>query len=331
MARISMRIRLVMIVYLFLAAVPPPCSGASPTARVAFLGTEPPTDPIAERTWRGFTEGLQALGWTAGRNVTFTRRWSEGRDERATALAAELAAEQPDVIVAVGYPNAKAVQQRVKTIPMVFINVPDPVGLGLVASLARPGGNITGTSNQAEDFIGKALQLLNETRPGISRMAYLGYGESTYWKLTEQHAATAARQLGLDLAMIPIKSPADFDAVFGEIRRARSDALVVSGLPIFRENSQKIASFAIEHRLPTFTFNLSMAQDGFLLAQSTDVFEMFRPAAAIVDKILKGTKPADIPVEQPTRFRFVVNLKTARAIGIEIPPVLLANADELIE
>jgi len=154
MARISTGVRTVMIGGLFLASVQLPCTGASPSGRVAFLGIGPPTDLIAERTWQGFTEGLQALGWTAGQNVTLSRRYSDGRDESAGELVAELIAEKPDVIVAVGYQNVRAVQQSTKIIPMVFINVPNPVGLGLVASLARPGGNMTGTSNQAEDVIG---------------------------------------------------------------------------------------------------------------------------------------------------------------------------------
>lgn len=326
-----MRVRAVVFVYFFLASLPLPCLAESPSARVTYLGDSPPPNALTESTWRAFAEGLQALGWAEGQNVTFTRRWSEGREERAAALAAELTAGQPDLIVAVGYQNAKAVQQSTKSIPIVFISVPNPVGLGLVASLARPGGNVTGTSSQAEDFLGKGLQLLKETRPGISRMAYLGYGESTYWKLSEQYYTAAAKVLGLAITMIPLNSSADFDIAFAEVVRERSDALVVSSLPLFAQHSQKIAAFAIDQRLPTFTFSVPMARDGFLLAQSADVAGMFRRAAGIVDKILKGAKPADIPVEQPTRFHFVVNLKTARAIGIEIPPMLLANAEEVID
>jgi putative ABC transport system substrate-binding protein len=223
------------------------------------------------------------------------------------------------------------VQQGTKTIPMGFINLPDPVGFGLVASLARPGGNITGTSGQAQDIIGKGLQLIKETRPGISRVAYLGYGEPAYWTLTQQIATAAAEYLGLGMTMIPIKSAADFDAAFAQIKRERPDAVMVSALPLFVEHGKEIAAFAIDQRLPSFTFSADMARDGLLLAQSADIVGAYRPAAAMVDKILKGTKPADIPVEQPTRFHFVINLKTARAIGLEIPLVLLANADEVIE
>jgi len=231
----------------------------------------------------------------------------------------------------VTHQDAKAVQQSTKTIPLVFMNVPNPVGLGLVASLARPGGNVTGISGQAEDIIGKGLKLIKETRPGISRVAYLGYGELSYWTLTQQIATVAAEHLGLSLTMIPSKSAADFDAAFTQIKRERPDALVVSSIPLFREHSKEIAAFAIDQRLPSFTFSVAMARDGLLLAQSADFVGAYRSAAAIVDKILKGAKPADIPVEQPTKFHLVVNLKTARAIGIEIPLALLALADEVIE
>jgi putative ABC transport system substrate-binding protein len=172
-----MRIRFVAIVC-FLTLLSFPCMAGSLPARVAFLGAAPATNPIAEKNWQAFTEALQALGWTEGKNITFISRNSAGRAERAAALAAELVAERPEVIVAVTYPNAKAVQQSTKTIPIVFVNVPDPVGLELVASIARPGANVTGISDQTQDFLGKALQLLKEARPGISRIAYLGYGES---------------------------------------------------------------------------------------------------------------------------------------------------------
>jgi len=231
----------------------------------------------------------------------------------------------------VTYQAAKAVQQSTKAIPLVFMNVPNPVGLGLVASLARPGGNVTGISGQAEDTIGKGLQLIKETRPGISRIAYLSDGEPSYGMLTQQIATVAAEHLGLSLTMMPSKSAADFDAVFTQLKRERPDALVVSAVPFFREHSKEIAAFAIDQRLPSFTFSVAMARDGLLFAQSADFVGAYRSAAAIIDKIFKGAKPADIPVEQPTRFHVVVNLKTARAIGIEIPPALLALADEVIE
>jgi putative tryptophan/tyrosine transport system substrate-binding protein len=308
-----------------------PLAAEAAPARVAVLGVAPPADPTAERAWQAFAGGLQALGWTEGKNITFIRRYSEGRAERAAPLAAELVAEKPDLIVTVSYPNTKAVQQTTKTIPIVFIQVPDPISWGFVASLARPGGNITGTSSQAEDVIGKGLQLIKETRPGISRLAYLAYGEPSYGTRSQQIATAAAGYLGLVLTMIPIESATDFEPAFAQIRRERPDALVVSSLPLFVEHSKEIAAFAIDQRLPSFTFSPAMARDGLLLAQSADIVGGYRPAAAMVDKILKGAKPADLPVEQPTRFHFVVNLKTARAIGVEIPPAILAGADEVIE
>jgi putative ABC transport system substrate-binding protein len=287
-------------------------------------------DPSPE-LWQVFTEALRARGWIEGQNVVFDIRSSEGHSERYPQLARELVAHRPDLVVAVTYQAAKAVQQSTKAIPLVFMNVPNPVGLGLVASLARPGGNVTGISGQAEDTIGKGLQLIKETRPGISRIAYLSDGEPSYGMLTQQIATVAAEHLGLSLTMMPSKSAADFDAVFTQLKRERPDALVVSAVPFFREHSKEIAAFAIDQRLPSFTFSVAMARDGLLFAQSADFVGAYRSAAAIIDKIFKGAKPADIPVEQPTRFHVVVNLKTARAIGIEIPPALLALADEVIE
>ena len=327
----AMRYLIGVLAFLLPASAPLPSMAEPPPARVAFLDVDPPGAPMTEQTWQAFTEGLRALGWIEGRNITLMRHYSEGRDERAAALATELIDEKPDVIVAATYPNAKAVQLGTRTIPIVFINVPNPVGLGLVASLAHPGGNITGISNQTQDLVGKVMQLLSETRPGISRVAYLGFGEPPYWQDTVKLATAAAERLSLTLSMMPIKSPADFDPAFATIAQHLPDALVVSALPIFRQNVREIAAFAIEHRLPTASFRSPMAQDGLLFALGSDFVGAYRPAAPIVDKILKGAKPADIPVEQPTRFHLVVNLKTAHAIGLDLPPVLLAGADEVIE
>jgi putative ABC transport system substrate-binding protein len=251
MEEASMRVRIAILTCLLLTSLPLPCMAEATSARVAFLDVAPPADPTAERAWQAFADGLRALGWIEGKNITFIRRYSEGRADRAAALAAELIAEKPDLIVTVTYPNAKAAQQITKTIPIVFIGLPNPVGFGFVASLARPGGNITGTSGQAEDIIGKGLQLIKETRPGISRVAYLGYGEPAYWTRTQQIATAAADYLGLGMVMIPIKSASDFDAAFGQIKRERPDAMVVSSIPLLREHSKEIAAFAIDQRLPS--------------------------------------------------------------------------------
>ena len=329
--KVSPMLRHVVLAWLLLASAPLPGMAEAPTARVAFLSALPSSDPLSEKTWQTFADALNAFGWTEGKNVMFIRRYSEGREDRANALAAELIAEKPDVIVAVTYQNAQAAKQSTKTIPIVFVNVPNPIGLGFIASFARPGGNITGISGQAEDLVGKSMQLLKETRPGITRMAYLGYGEASYWKETERVTAAAAQQLGLAMVMVPVTSAADLEPGFTRIEQERVDALVVSALPIFRQNLEKIAGFAIDHRLPTISFSEPMAQGGLLLALSPDTVGAFQRAAAIVDKILRGARPADIPVEQPTRFHLLVNLKTAGAIGVELPPGVVARADEVID
>src|ERR1051325_2916343 len=223
------------------AAITWPLAAEAAPARVAVLGVAPTADPTAERAWQAFADNLQALGWTEGKNITFIRRYTEGGAARAALLAAELVAEKPDLIVTVTHPNTQAMQQTTKAIPIVFIQVPDPIGGGFVASLARPGGNITGTSGQAEDFIGKGLQLIKEMRPGISRLAYLGYGEASYWTRTQQIATAAAENLGLGLVMIPIESPVVFAAALAQIRRRRPDAFVFSSTPLSRKHIKDIA------------------------------------------------------------------------------------------
>jgi len=313
------------------AAITWPLAAKAAPARIAVLDEARTADPTAETVWHAFTDRLQALGWTEGKNITFIRRNSEDSAERAASLAAELVAEKPELIVSVAYPNTQAVRQTTNSIPIVFVQVPDPIGAGFVASLARPGGNMTGTSGQAEDIIGKGFELIKEARPGISRLAYLGYGEASYWMRTRQIAAAAAEHLGLGLSTIPIKSSADFDAAFAQIKHERPDALVVSSIPLFRNHSKEIAAFAINQRLPSFTFSAAMARDGLLLAQGADIVAAYRSAASMVDKILKGGKPAEIPVEQPTKFGLVINLKTANALGLTVPHSLLARADEVIE
>jgi putative ABC transport system substrate-binding protein len=239
-----------------------------------------------------------------------------------------LVEQAPNVIVSINYPNTQALTQRTSTIPIVMFGVPNPVGLGLVASLSRPGGNITGVSSQTEDMLGKDLQLLKEIAPQISHVAVLTYGVAPYWKLAQDGYTAAAQPLGLALQMIPVSKPADLDAALTGLTTERPDALVVSSTPLFAVRTSVIAAFAIEHRMPTLTFQTRMVRDGLLMSYEADVPEMFRIAGAAVDKILRGAKPAEIPVEQPTKFRFTINMKTARAIGIEIPPLLVERADE---
>jgi putative ABC transport system substrate-binding protein len=300
-------------------------------AHIAFLGTLPRSNPNEARALGWFTDRLREHGWVEGQNLTLTYRASEGVNERYAELAAELIAKHPDVIVAEGPEAVQAIEQRTKTIPIVMWGVPDPVGLGLVASLGRPGANITGLSMGTEDVLGKGMQFLTEVRPGVLRIVYLGYGEPRYWKLTEENSTAAAQRLGVALQMIPLTSPADFDAAFATLAKQPPDALIVSSAPIFFAHTEKFADFASVHHLPTLTFAPVMVRRGLLMAYHANSGNLFERLAAIVDKSLRGTRPADIPIEQPTKFDLVLNLKTAKAIGLTIPSAILARVDEVID
>lgn len=298
---------------------------------IAYLGILPSSDVMQARVLGWFTDGLRERGWVEGQNLTVTYRASEGVNDRYADLAAELIAERPDVIVAEGPPSVKAIEQRTKTIPIVMWGVPDPVGLGLVASLAHPGGNITGLSTGSEDVLGKGIQLLTEVRSGMSGIVYLGYGEPRYWKLTEESSTAAAQQLGVTLQMIPLTSSADFDAALATVAKQQPDALIVSSAPLFYGHAEKFADFAMAQHLPTLTFAPPMVRRGLLMAYHADAANMFQRLAAIADKLMRGAKPAEIPIEQPTKFDLTINLKTAKGLGITLPQSLLARADEVIE
>ena len=326
-----MRGRLLASTLLFLATLAAPGLAGAANARVGVLSFRPLSDPGWAANWRIFTEALRQHGWIEGQNLSLTLRSTDGNEKRTTELAGALVEQSPDVIVTFNYPNTKAVAQRTGTIPIVMFGVPNPVGLGLVASLSRPSGNITGVSSQTEDTLDKDLQLIQETRPGISRLSVITYGEEPYWTLTQHAYAAAAHRVGVALDVIPVRSETDLDTALAKVAADRPDALVVSSTSLIAARSSSIAAFAIEHRLPTFTFQTRMERDGLLMSYEADVPEMFRRTAAIIDKILRGAKPADIPVEQPTQFRFVINLKTAHEIGIEIPPSVLTRADEVVE
>jgi len=326
-----MHSRLLASVFLLAAMLASPGPLAAKTAQVAALTFRPLSDQAWAATWSIFTEALRQHGWIEGQNLNLTLRSTDGHDERAAGLAAELVAQSPDVIVTINYPNTKAVSEKTSTIPIVMFGVPDPVRLGLIASLPRPGGNITGVSTQTEDTLDKSLQLIKEIQPGASRIAVITYGAEPYWGLARNNYAAAAQHVGVTVDPIPVQSAADLEAALARVAAERPDALIVSSTPVFAVSASGIATFAIEHRLPTLTFQTQMARDGLLMSYEPEVPELLRSAAGIVDKILRGAKPLDIPVEQPTQFRFVINAKTAHALGREIPSSLLTRADEIVE
>jgi putative ABC transport system substrate-binding protein len=281
-----------------------------------------------------FLQGLRDLGYTEGRNVVIEYRDAEGKLERLPALAAELVALKVDVIVAGGTPQALAAKQATKTIPIVFAAAADPVASGLVASLARPGGNATGLSLLTPELVGKCLEQLKQVVPGISRVAALwqpgGHGERTEKDMLKE-ADVAARALAVRLQFVQARGPADFDRVFSEMTRARADALTVLPSNLFISERRRLVDLAAKNRLPAVYPWREFVDAGGLMSYGANNADLFRRAATYADKILKGAKPADLPVEQPTTFELVINLKTAKALGLTIPPSLLQRADEIIQ
>ncbi len=313
------------------AAWPLAAHAQQPNARIGLLGVPPPSDPIIVPLWAAFTEALQQKGWVDGRNVVFDRRWSQGRPESYPELADALVATRPDVIIALSSQAMQAARQRTDKIPIVAIGLSDLIALGLVASLARPGGNVTGFGVEQGALTGKALQIFQEARPGLSRVALFYTPSNPASKGEAEKSVAFAPRLGITVEPIAIDAPEDLDVAFAAVARNRPDGLMVHGTPILFGNDRKIAAFALEQRIPAMGPLAGSVYNGLLLSYAPDQIDMWHRAAGVVDKILRGANPADIPVELPTKFRFVINLKTAQALGLTVPPSLLARADGVIE
>jgi putative ABC transport system substrate-binding protein len=274
---------------------------------------------------------LRELGWIEGNTVAIQYRWGEGRAERFPDLAAELVRLPVNIILAASTAAALACKQATSVIPIVFPLTGDPTSTGLVASLARPGGNITGLTNQASDLAGKRLEILREVLPGLSRLAVLANGQypGRFTEIAE--ILLAARKLGVVVATFEMHEPEDVAALFKRALGERPEALYVVGDTVLNSNRFHIARLALNARLPTMFVSQESVEAGGLMSYGANIPHLFRRAAELVDKILRGAKPSDIPVEQPTKFDLVINLKTARALGLTVPPTLLARADEVIE
>lgn len=297
-------------------------------ARVGYLGNTAVPGP------NPFADALRALGWVEGRNVVIEWRYIEGNVERAPQLAAELVRLNPDVIVAVSPPVVQAVQRATSSIPVVMFAVSDPVGMGFVASLARPGGNITGlTSAIPEGFMGKQMELIKETIPTASHVGLLFNAGNplNYAAAGSRQLAVAAQALNIQLLHLEIRSADDIEKTMTAARLARLQAVYVVGDPLTFRHRKRIHELATLHNVPTFVPSPEYLDGQGLLAYGPSLREANRAAAAYVDKILKGAKPADLPVEQPREYRLVVNLRTAKALRLTIPPSVLVRADEVIQ
>ena len=279
-----------------------------------------------------FRRGLRDLGWVEGQNIVIEFRAAEGQFDRLPALATELVRLKVDVIVATPTPGALAAKSATATIPIVGISLADPVGLGLIPSLARPGGNVTGVSySVGADIFGKNLELLREAVPKVRRVAILSNPDNPSQPLILDNIKTAARSLGLQLLPVGARGPGEFDGAFATMARERVGALFVVTDPTYIPHRARLVDLATRNRLPSMFTQRADVEAGGLISYGPSFEAMYRRAAAYVDKILKGAKPADLPVEQPTKFDLVINLKTAKALGLTIPPALLGRADEVIQ
>ena len=277
-----------------------------------------------------FRQGLTALGYIEGKNIAIEYRYAEGKLDRLPALAAELVGLKVDVIVALNPPSARAAKNATKTIPIVMRSTDDPVTTGLVASLARPGGNITGLTSISTDLIGKRLEILKEAVPQAHVIAVLRNPTAPDAALKWNEAEVAGRALGLQFYSVEVKAPADFESAFKTATTAHSRALIALRNPLIVNNRKRIADLAIKSTLPAMYDDREFVDAGGLMSYGADLTDLHRRSAIYVDKILKGAKPADLPVERPMKFEFIVNLNAAKQIGLTIPPNVLARADRVI-
>jgi putative ABC transport system substrate-binding protein len=299
---------------------------AAKLSTIGYLGAS--TRSVESLRIAAFVERLRELGWIEGRTIAIDYRWTEGRDERLTEIAAEFVRLKVDIIVTAGSPQTLAAKHATSVIPIVFAAVGDPVGAGVVESLARPGGNATGLSMQQTDTAGKRLELLRDVIPSLRRLAIMANSDNPSNDMREAQAA--ARALGLEAVTSEIRRRADIAAAFDALK-GRVEALYICNDPLLGTHRVHFITLALGMRLPTMFFSREQVEAGGLMSYGSNFPDLYRRAADYVDKILRGAKPADIPVEQPTKFDLVINLITAKALGLEIPPTLLARADEVIE
>ena len=296
--------------------------------RIGLLTGASPSSPNAE----AFRQGLRELGWIEGQNIAIDHRYAEGSVDRLQALAAELVGLKVDVIAAGPTPPALAAKKATTTIPVVMLGAAQPVELGLVASLARPGGNITGMAWAVDlVIIGKGLEILKEAIPRLRLVGVLSNPANPGNALAMGVVKEAAQSVGVQLHVLEARGPGDFDGAFAAMAKQRVQALLVVADSLFVTHRARLASLEAKHRLPSMHSFVLNVEAGGLIGYAPDTVAAWRRAAVFVDKILKGAKPADLPVEQPTKFDLVVNLKTAKALGLTLPPSLLARADRLIE
>ena len=321
---------LVIVVGALLAPLAAKAQQAGKVFRIGYLSA--PTRESVEGILQAFLRALRNLGWIEGRNVVIEYRWAEGHLERLPGLAQDLVRRKVDVIVAPAASAALAARRATSAIPIVMIFPNDPVGEGLVASLRQPGGNVTGTTNiPISDMLGKRLQILREAVPNAMRVA-LVYDPTDQTSVPPQKSFEAVgRSLGVQLQYVQVRGPEDFDEAFAAMRRQQADGVLVAGGTTFLVNRSKFNELALKHRLPTMFAVREGVEAGGLASYGVNMTDFIGRSAAYVDKILKGTKPADLAIEQPTKFELIINMNTAKLLGLKIPQSLLARADKVIQ
>ncbi len=321
------RFLLILALGILLAPLAADAQQATKVPRIGYLSPGAPGDFRIE----AFRRGLREFGYVEGQNILLEGRWAGGRNEALPQLAAELVRLKVNLIVIHSSAAARAVQKATTTIPIVIAGVGDPVGIGLVASLARPGGNITGSSILSPELSGKRLELLKEAVPAVSRVAMLRNPNNPAASLASKETEAAARRLGVQLQVLEVRRREEIDGAVLAMIRERADALIVLPDPMVVSLRERLADLALKNRLPAIFEQREHAEAGGLMAYGASLTDSIRRAAYFVDKILKGAKPGDLPVEQPTKFELVINLKTAKALGLTIPQSVLIRADEVIQ
>jgi putative tryptophan/tyrosine transport system substrate-binding protein len=310
------------------AAAWPVAARAQQPKKIPRIGVLWPNPPA---TFEFIRQGLKDFGYVEGQNIGFEFRWAEGRLDQLSELAAELVRLQVDVIVTLAPQATLAAKQATQMIPIVFVAMGDPLASGVVPSLARPGANLTGTTRMLSEMSAKHVELLKEAVPSLAKLAVLWNPTNSSHRPALQAVDAAARSLSLHVQPLEVRAPADLDGAFDVIMREKADGVLFIADPIFFIQLKRMADFVASSRLPAIANFIEFPKLGGLLGYAPSLPDEFRHAASLIDKILKGAKPADLPVEQPTRFQLVINLKTAKALGLTVPPTLLARADEVIE
>jgi putative ABC transport system substrate-binding protein len=311
----------------------PPLAEAQQPRKVYRIGilTDKPSDPVETRLWHAFRLGLRERGWNEGGNLSIEFRGAEGNYARLPELAAELVRLKVDLIVARSSQFVQPAKEATSSIPIVFVVHADPEGTGHVASLARPGGNITGLANLQADLGPKMLDLLSAAVPGAKRIAVLWNPDTPSHTPTLKALTEAGRLLRLQLEPVGARTASELEGAFGAMARARAQAVLVIGSPVFTTARQRVAELALTHRLPTMLQTKEAVEAGGLMSYGPSFEDLYRRGAIYVDKILKGARPADLPVEQAAKFELVINAKTAKTLGLTIPPSVLVRADEIID